>query len=406
MTQAIPSDPTPSLRSRTALDGLTFFLADVLDGLGPYLAIYLATSQKWTSGRIGIAMASIVIGTLIAQMPVGAFIDRTKYKRFAIVAAACVVAGCCLGMIAAPSFPVIVACQALIGAAASVMPPAIAGISLGLVGRSHLSRRTGRNEAFNHGGNMTAAILAGIVGTYIGYGSIFVLVAVMAMASSICTLFIRESEIDHARASASASEDGGQVSWRELFSKPMLQIFLVAMFLFHFANAAMLPLVGQKVAASQPDIAAALMSACIIAAQLVMISVALIAARAVDRWGTKLIFLVAMTVLPIRGLLFTLSTSAPYLIGVQLLDGIGAGIYGVVGVLVIADLVAGTGRYNLALSAMAVAAGVGAAASNLTIGWVSDWGGLDAGFATLAGVAAIALVWFAVMFRDRSEPSS
>lgn len=351
-------------------------------------------------------MASIVIGTLIAQMPVGAFIDRTKFKRFAIVAAACIVAICCLCMIAAPSFPVIIACQALIGAAASVMPPAIAGISLGLVGRSHLSRRTGRNEAFNHAGNMTAAILAGFVGTYFNYESIFVLVAVMAIGSSICTLFIRESEIDHARASASASESGGQVSWRELFAKPMLQIFLVAMFLFHFANAAMLPLVGQKVAASQPDNAAALMSACIIAAQLVMIGVALVASRAVDRWGTKLIFLVAMLVLPIRGLLYTLSTSATYLIGVQLLDGIGAGIYGVVGVLVIADLVAGTGRYNLALSAMAVAAGVGAAASNLTIGWISDWGGLNAGFATLAGVAALGLIWFAVMFRDRTEPSS
>lgn len=68
MSQAIQPDPTPTLQSRMALDGLTFFLADVLDGLGPYLAIYLTTTQKWTSGRIGIAMASIVIGTLIAQM--------------------------------------------------------------------------------------------------------------------------------------------------------------------------------------------------------------------------------------------------------------------------------------------------------------------------------------------------
>ena len=45
----------------------------------------------------------------------------------------------------------------------------------------------------------------------------------------------------------------------------------------------------------------------------------------------------------------------------QLLDGIGAGIFGVVSVLVVADLTRGTGRFNLTQGALATATGVGAA---------------------------------------------
>ena len=43
--------PNPSRRSLWALDGLNVVLADVRDGLGPYLAIYLAT-KHWDPSRI------------------------------------------------------------------------------------------------------------------------------------------------------------------------------------------------------------------------------------------------------------------------------------------------------------------------------------------------------------------
>ena len=172
-------------RSLRALDATVFFLADVQDGLGPFLAIYLLRVQSWNPSSVGVAMASMVLGTLTAQIPAGALIDRVRWKRAAVVIGAGVVATCCIVMGAMPTLPIVATMQALVGAAAAIMPPAIAGISLGLVGRKRFPRRTSRNEAFNHSGNVFAAVLAGTVGTLIGYWTIFYLVAMIAAASAI-----------------------------------------------------------------------------------------------------------------------------------------------------------------------------------------------------------------------------
>jgi MFS family permease len=89
-----------------------------------------------------------------------------------------------------------------------------------------------------------------------------------------------------------------------------------------------------------------------------------------------------------------MTTSPIALVGIQLLDGIGAGIFGVVGTLVIADLTRGTGRFNLMQGALATATGIGAASSNLMTGFVVEVGGYDTGFLVLAAIAAAALVFY------------
>ncbi len=58
-------------RSLVALDALNVFMADVRDGLGPFLAIYLAAAQHWDAGRIGIAMSVQGFATVAAQTPAG-----------------------------------------------------------------------------------------------------------------------------------------------------------------------------------------------------------------------------------------------------------------------------------------------------------------------------------------------
>src|ERR1700751_1790685 len=58
-------------RANRALDGANFFLADVRDGLGPYLAIYLLTEQKWDEARIGLVMWVATVAGIVAQTPVG-----------------------------------------------------------------------------------------------------------------------------------------------------------------------------------------------------------------------------------------------------------------------------------------------------------------------------------------------
>ena len=176
--------------------------------MGPFLGTFLRDNQHWDAGRVGIALAASQIGTVLAQTPAGAFIDRIRWKRLAVALAAAVVAAGCVVLYLVPTLAVVVAAQTAIGAAAAIFPPAVAALSLGLVGRAAMARRTGRNEAFNHGGNVVAAALAGGLAYLFGYGAMFLLVAGMAAASAVAVLLIRESEIDHDLARG--ADDGGE----------------------------------------------------------------------------------------------------------------------------------------------------------------------------------------------------
>jgi MFS family permease len=91
------------------------------------------------------------------------------------------------------------------------------------------------------------------------------------------------------------------------------------------------------------------------------------------------------------------------LIGVQLLDGIGAGIYGALMPLVVADIMRGTGRYNLALGGIATMHGIGASLSGLASGIIVDNFGYSAGFLSLGAVAFLALIVFAVAMPETAE---
>jgi hypothetical protein len=215
------------------------------------------------------------------------------------VAAAAIGIGA-VAMVLRPTFPTIILAQVLMGGSLAIFGPAIAAISLGLVGHACLSWRTGRNEAFNHAGNVGAAVLAMLIGDYIAYEGIFYLLAGMCAATIVAVRFIRPGEIDHdlARGAAGAEEpeavdegcereasrpeaDGGPRIARpgELLRDRRILIFSASVVLFHFANAAMLPLAGQKLSHGHTSGAAGYMSACIIAAQLVMVPVALLASR-------------------------------------------------------------------------------------------------------------------------------
>jgi MFS family permease len=87
-------------------------------------------------------------------------------------------------------------------------------------------------------------------------------------------------------------------------------------------------------------------------------------------------------------------------VAVQLLDGIGAGIFGVLSVVVVADLTKGTGRYNLVLGAMATALGIGASLSDVVSGYIVNAWGFNTGFLFLASVAALALTIFGLMMPE------
>jgi len=387
-----------SAQSLRALDYLNVLLAHVREGAGPYLAIYLLTIHHWDPSSIGVAMSAMGIGTVLAQTPCGALIDTLKQKRLLIALAGLCVGVGCAALTICSNFEFVVIVQALNGVAVAILPPAVAAITLGLVGPTLFAARIGRNEAFNHAGNVGAAVLTGVAGYVLGPAWIFYLVTVLAIASMVSMYCVREQDIDHALARAAIPETLGHGETASgiatLLSNRTLLIFALSTTLFHFANAAMLPLAGQLLSHESARGAALSMSACIIAAQLVMVPVAAIAGTWAQRWGRKPVFVIAFAALPIRGLLYTLSDDPLFIIGVQLLDGIGAGIFGVLWVTVVADLTTGTGRYNLALGAIATAQGIGTVLSNLATGYVVQGWGYQAGFVFLAVVAALALFLF------------
>lgn len=396
----------PSPRSLHGLDAVNLLMADVRDGVGPYLSVFLKGTEHWEAGAIGVAMAASSIAAAVCQVPAGLVVDGTRAKRLLIVASGLLVALGCLLIVFFPRFPAVVAAQAMLGAASAVIPPAIAAVSLGLVGRRLFDGRISRNESFNHGGNFLAAALAGVLGQYVGVHWIFYLVCGFAIASAFAVMLINPSEIDHDRArGGEGKSDGGKpIAFRELLQRRDLVTFLVSVVLFHFGNAAMLPMAGQVLAVSHPGTDTIALSACIIAAQLVMVGVAWGVGRAAARGiGRKPIFLVALAILPVRGVLFSF-TSSPYaVVAIQLLDGVAAGIFGVVSVLIASDLMRGTGRFNLAQGLTALAVGIGAALSNVTAGYVVQWFGYPTGFLYLAAIAGAALVFFALLMPETRQ---
>ena len=408
MSQLVKSQHvTSKLQASRALDAANFFLADVRDGLGPYLAVYLLTEQKWDEAHIGILMSVATIAGIFAQTPAGALVDATRAKRLVMVGAALIVTLASLLLPLFPSFWPVAISQGIAHAAGAIFPPAIAAVSLGVVGHRAFTARIGRNEGFNHAGNAVAAAIAGGAAYKFGPQVVFYLLALMSAASLVSVLAIPERAIDHdlARGLQHAGEltevkqDRDRPSGLDILltCRPLL-IFAICVMLFHLSNAAMLPLVGQKLALQDKNLGTSLMSACIVAAQLVMVPMAMLVGARADAWGHKRLFLLALLALPIRGALYTLSDNKAWLVGVQLLDGIGAGIFGAIFPVIVADLMRNTGRFNVAQGAVITAQSIGAALSTTLAGLVVVKAGYSAAFLTLGAVAALGLAvcWFAL----------
>jgi predicted MFS family arabinose efflux permease len=237
----------------------------------------------------------------------------------------------------------------------------------------------------------------GLLGYFISNRSIFFFVAVCALPAILALHIIRSDEIDYDRArGAKEGEKGGQAEsvW-VLFRDRPLVLFLFCAVMFHFANAAMLPLLGEMLAKGQGRSSMMFMSACVVTTQLVITLIASWSGRKAGSWGRKPLLLIAFGVLPVRGLLYTLTHKTGELVAIQILDGVGAGIFGVVSVLVIADLTQGSGRFNLTLGAISTAVGIGASLSQVIAGSIVHHFGFDAGFLFLAAIAAAA---FGILF--------
>jgi predicted MFS family arabinose efflux permease len=382
----------PSARTLRGLDWLNFFLADVQTGVGPFLAIYLA-GYKWNEESVGLALTVGGIAGILMQTPAGALVDRQRSKRALIAVGVIALASGALLIAFEPTFWPVMLAQALIGGTSSVFGPAICAISLGVVGHRMFDRRQGRNQTFNSAGNVVAALSMGMLGYLVSNRSIFFFVAICTLPTMLTLLIIRPEEIDYGRARGAkeGDEDGRSAGALALLKDRPLVIFLGCAVLFHFANAAMLPLLGEMLAKGKGRSSMMFMSACVVTTQLVITCIASWTGRKAGSWGRKPLLLIAFAVLPVRAVLYTFAHRTAALVAIQMLDGVGAGIFGVVSVLVIADLTQGSGRFNLTQGAIGTAVGIGASLSQVIAGAIVHHFNYNAGFLFLASVAAVAL---------------
>jgi predicted MFS family arabinose efflux permease len=389
---SIETKTSPSRRTLRGLDWLNFLLADVQTGVGPFVAIYLA-GYRWNEQSVGLALTVGGIAGILTQTPAGALVDFLRSKRALVALGVAALAAGALLIALFPSFWPVMAAQVLVGGTSSVFVPAICAMSLGIVGRAAFDTRQGRNQTFNSAGNVTAALSMGLLGYLVSNRSIFFFVVALAVPTIFVLLLIRPAEIDYevARGANEGEKAGKAESVWVLFKDRPLVLFLVCAVMFHFANAAMLPLLGELLAKGQGRSSMLFMSACVVTTQFVIALIASWSGRKAGTWGRKPLLLIAFAVLPIRGVLYTLTSNMALLVAIQVMDGVGAGIFGVMSVLVIADLTRGTGRFNLTLGAISTAVGIGAALSQVIAGSIVHHAGYRTGFLFLAGVASAAL---------------
>jgi MFS family permease len=388
---------SPSRQSLRGLDWFIFFLADVQTGFGPFVAVYL-TTQKWTQVEIGLVLSIGGIVALIGQIPGGAIVDAARSERLVAGLAVATIGASALGYAAWPIFPVVMAAATLHAAGSCVLGPAIAAISLGLVGPLAIGERLGRNARYASLGNGVAAAVMGACGYLLSNRAVFLVTFVLAIPTLVALGQIRAGEIDAKRAHGAVARevpDAGATSILGLVSRRPLLIFAGGVLLLQLANAAMLPLMAGVVTTRSSRWAPVLIAACIIVPQAIVALTSPSVGRKAQAWGRKPLLLIGFAALAIRGALFA-SVSDPYLlVAVQVFDGITAAVFSVMIPLIVADITFGSGHFSLAQGIVGTATGIGASSSTVLAGYVADRFGSSVAFMGLAAVAAtgLAMIW-------------
>src|SRR5438105_8835725 len=400
--------PSPSNASLGGLDGVNFFIAGISAGFGPYVAAYLA-DQKWTQDNIGLVLTASGLAGLLSQVPGGELLDLVRSKRTLVVAGATIVAISATVIAFEPTFPLVFAALVLQGMTGGFLGPAIAAISLGLVGHAALPQRLGRNQRFASSGSLVAAALMGLIGYFWSYQAIFLTVAALAIPLFVALARIRAADIHFGRACGAPDHDMPRLppraSLRSLWKSPGLLTFAACLFLFQLANASVLPLVVEDLVYQGEKRSSLVVSALIVLPQIIVAVTAPWVGQWAKNWGRRPLLLIGLAALPIRALLFASVVDPTLIVAFQLLDGISGAVLGVLTALVIADVTGGTGRFNLAQGIVGTASGIGASLGTTLFGVVAASFGRTAVFLSIASVAllAVAILW---VFMPETRPST
>jgi MFS family permease len=391
-------DLSPSSTSLSGLDGINFFLAGMQAGFGPFVAVLLA-DEKWTQQNIGFVLSAGSLAGLLSQLPGGELLDATRSKRFLVALGAIVVAVSALLIALWPILPVVFAASVLQGLTGGVLGPAVAAISLGLVGHRALAKRLGRNQRFASTGALTVTGLMGVIGYFLSYQAIFFVSAALVLPLLLAVARVRSADIHFGRSCGQsghhASTPPPRAERLSLCKNFNLLTFAGCLFLFQFANASILPLAGERLAYRNGTGASFIVSALIILPQIVVALSAPRVGQLAESWGRRPLLLIGFSALAVRALLFAGTVDPPLLVCIQLLDGVTGSTLGVLVALIVADLTDGTGRFNLAQGFVGMLSGIGASLGTAFFGLIVGNFGSAIGFLSIATVAmtTVLLAW-------------
>jgi MFS family permease len=373
----------------TPLLALNFFMADMQAGIGPFLGVFLL-AHGWENGWIGTVMTAGGLAGMLMTTPAGALIDSTRHKKlFVIIPGICTVVGSGVVLLS-QDFWLVATSQVATAIAGAAIGPAVAGITLGMVHQAGFNRQIGRNQAFNHGGNVVGAALSGWLGWQFGFPAVFWLAAAFGVLSIVSVLMIPSGAIDN-DAARGLHREGGQREeiggFRVLVESKPLLILAAALGFFHLGNAAMLPLYGMAVVATKQGDPAGFVAITIVVAQGTMILASIAAMRMAEKEGYWLVLLISFAALPIRGAVAACLLNHWGVYPVQILDGVGAGLQSVAVPGLVAKVLDRTGRVNVGQGAVMTVQGIGASLSPAIGGWITQEIGYAPAFLVLGGFA-------------------
>ena len=371
------------------LQSLNFFMADLQAGIGPFLGVFLL-AHGWKSGLIGSVMTIGGVAGMLMTAPAGALVDATTRKQlYVVVPGVCVVLASTLVLLS-QRFWLVATSQVATAIAGAAIGPAVTGITLGMVRQAGFARQNGRNQAFNHAGNVAGAGLSGLLGWKFGLSAVFWLAAAFGILSIVSVLMIPNDAIDN-KAARGMSEEGKDDAKASGFGvlvecRPLL-VLAGALACFHLGNGAMLPLYGLAVVAAKKGDPASFVATTIVIAQAVMILASLVAMRMAETRGYWLVLLISFLALPVRGVVAAHFISRWGVYPVQMLDGVGAGLQSVAVPGLVARILNGTGRVNVGQGAVMTVQGLGASLSPAIGGWIAQEIGHSAMFLILGSFA-------------------
>lgn len=384
-----------------ALAAASFFMADVGGGIGPYLSVWLRDHAGLDAERIGTVLsAGSVVGALCAT-PAGHLVDRTGHPRLMLgLACALIVAGT-LALIPAHAFWSVALAQAVVSAGGALGGPGITGLALAVVGKTGFPRQQGTNEAANHAGNVASNLLIGTLSTLIGLFAAFAVLALTAAATVLVLLLIPAASVDPARMRGREPDTPGDPGLGLLQNRRLIRL-LAGVSMFHLGNVAMLPMLTLRIRALGGADPAEWVSISVVVLYLAMIPVAYLGGRAVERFGRRPVLVAACAILPIRGLLCTFAGGVYWIVPIEILDGLGAGLISVASPPAVADCTYGSGRTQTAMGAMQTVQCGAAALSTLVAGVVATHVGWPAMFAVLAAFPVVGLALLSRLDLPRS----